>query len=199
MKRPILAFFVALGVLSAQTPATFGQTQTPAPADATAKKPGLGEVAAVKLRGTVAGVDKEKRTVTLKGPKGRTVTLDVQDPQKLDVIKVGDPVVATYYEAAAVQVRKPGSATPGVTVQEGRAGSKPGETPAGVMAREITVTGTVAAVSKKPPSVTIKGPGGNQETVKVRDPKNLENVKVGDLVEITYAQALAVALDKAAK
>lgn len=199
MKRPILAFLVALGVLSAQTPATFGQTQTPAPAAETPKKPGVGEVAAVKLRGTVAGVDKEQRTVTLKGPKGRTVTLDVQDPQKLDVIKVGDPVVATYYEAVAVQVRKPGSATPGVTVQEGRAGSKPGETPAGVMAREITVTGTVAAVSKKPPSVTIKGPGGKQETVKVRDPKNLENVKVGDLVEITYAQALAVALDKAAK
>ena len=30
----------------------------------------------------------------------------------------------------------------------------------------------------------------------MKDPKNLEGVKVGDLVEITYLQALAVALDK---
>jgi hypothetical protein len=30
----------------------------------------------------------------------------------------------------------------------------------------------------------------------VKNPKNLESVKVGGLVDITYAQALAVALDK---
>jgi len=41
-------------------------------------------------------VDKEKGSVTLKGPKGRTVTLAVKDKSKLDAIAVGDPVVATY-------------------------------------------------------------------------------------------------------
>lgn len=44
--------------------------------------------------------------------------------------------------------------------------------------------------------MTIKGPKGNQETVKVKNPKNLEGVKAGDMVELTYAQALAVSLDK---
>ena len=48
-------------------------------------------------------------------------------------------------------------------------------------------------------TVTIKGPEGNSETVKAKDPKNLDKVKVGDLVEITYAQALAVSLDKPEK
>jgi hypothetical protein len=48
-------------------------------------------------------------------------------------------------------------------------------------------------------TVTLKGPQGNSETVKVQDPKNLEGVKTGDLVDITYTQALAVALDKPAK
>jgi len=47
--------------------------------------------------------------------------------------------------------------------------------------------------------VTIKGPEGNTETVKARNPKNLDAVKVGDLVEITYTRALAIALDKSAK
>ena len=77
--------------------------------------------------------------------------------------------------------------------------SKPGETPAGVIGREVTVTATITAIDKKAQTVTIKGPGGETETIKAKDPKNLEGVKAGDLVEITYAQALAVALDKPAK
>jgi Cu/Ag efflux protein CusF len=153
----------------------------------------------VTVRGTVAAVDKENRTVTLKGPEGNTLTLDVKDPAKLDVIKVGDPVVAVYTEAVAFQIRKAGTATPGSTMQESRVSSKPGETPSGAISREITVTGTITAIDKKARTVTINGPEGNSATVKAQDPKNLELINVGDLVEIKYKQALAVSLDKPAK
>jgi Cu/Ag efflux protein CusF len=198
---------LAVATFVAYAPMTWAQTSPPAtPAPKTSaeappaqKKPGVGEARAIKLHGTVAAVDKEGKTITLKGSKGRTVTLDVHDPTKLEAVKVGDPVVATYYEAVAVQVKPAGSATPSVTVQEGRAGSKPGDNPAGVIAREVTLVGTITAVNPKAPSVTIKGPKGRTETVKVKDAKNLANVKVGDMVELTYAQAFAVALDKAAK
>jgi Cu/Ag efflux protein CusF len=162
------------------------------------KKPSVSEAKVVKVHGTVSAVDKENRTITLKGPKGRTITLDVQDPSKLEVVKVGDPVVAAYVEAVAIQVKKAGSAMPGTSVQESRVGSKPGETPAGAIGREVTVTGTITAVDQKAQTVTIKGPRGNEETVKVKDPKNMQGVKAGDMVEITYAQALAVSLDKPA-
>ena len=164
---------------------TSGTEKAPAP---TEKAPGRAAGRAVQVKGTVAAVDKDNHTVTLKGPKGRTVTLEVQDPQKLDAVKVGDPVLATYMEALAFQIKKPGTATPGTTVQESRVGSKPGET-----------TATITAINKKAETVTIKGPRGNTETIKAKDPKNLDLVKVGDLVEITYAQALAVSLDKPAK
>jgi hypothetical protein len=187
--------FTTLATAWAQAPAT---TEKAPPAAKTDKMPGKAEAASVKVRGTVDAVDKEKGTVTLKGPKGRTITLPVRDKSKLDVIKVGDPVVATYVEAVAFQVRKSGSTTPGVSVKEGQAGSKPGENPAGVIAREVTVTATIDAIDKKANTVTIKGPEGNAETIKVKNPKNLEGVKVGDLVDITYAQALVVALDKPA-
>jgi len=203
------AITIAVASLVAYAPMTWAQTSSPAPATPApktsaeappaAKKPGVGEARAIKFHGTVAAVDKEKKTITLKGPKGRTVTLDVHDPTKLEVVKVGDPVVATYYEAVAVQVKPAGSATPSVTVQEGRVGSKPGENPAGIIAREVILVGTITAVNPKAPSVTVKGPQGRTETVKVKDAKNLANVKVGDMVELTYAQAFAVALDKAAK
>ena len=77
--------------------------------------------------------------------------------------------------------------------------SKPGENPAGAMARQVSVTAAITGVNKQAPSVTIRGPKGNIETMKVKDAGNLANVKVGDLVEVAYLQALAVALDKPAK
>jgi hypothetical protein len=102
-------------------------------------------------------------------------------------------------EAVAFQIKKPGTATPGTTVQESRVSSKPGETPAGAVGQEVTVTATITAIDKTAHTVTIKGPKGNTETVKAKDPKNLDLIKVGDLVEITYMQALAVSLDTPAK
>jgi Cu/Ag efflux protein CusF len=170
--------------------------KAPAPAK-TERMPSGSQAAGVRVNGTVEAIDKEKGTVTLKGPK-RSLTLVVKDKSKLDVIKVGDPVVATYTEAVAFQVRKAGSAAPGVSVKEERETSKPGENPAGAIARQVTVTATIEAIDTKAQTVTIKGPEGNAETIKVRNPKNLEGVKVGDMVDITYAQALAVALDKPA-
>src|SRR5262245_39755280 len=102
-------------------------TTPPAPAPATPgeKMVGRGAVQTVTVRGSVSAIDKDKSTVTLKGPKGKTITLDVKDPAKLEAIKVGDPVVATYTEAVAFKVQKAGTATPGTSVQETRATSKP--------------------------------------------------------------------------
>jgi Cu/Ag efflux protein CusF len=62
--------------------------------------------------------------------------------------------------------------------------------------REITLTGKIVKIDAMAKTVTLEGPRGGQETIKVKDPKNLEGVKTGDLVEISYLQALAVALDK---
>jgi hypothetical protein len=160
-----------------------------------AGKPKVQETAVVTLRGTVEAIDKEKQTVTLKGPK-RSLTLQVRDPKKLDAIKVGDPVVGKYYEALAIEVKKAGTASPGVTTQQATQTSKAGETPAGAIGQQVTLTATIVAIDKAAHTVTIKGPEGNTETVKARDPKNLEGVKEGDLVELTYTRALAIALDK---
>lgn len=197
----VMVVLIASGVLVATGAATWADAPRMAQAtgQATGAMPGRAAGTSVTVRGTIDAIDKEKGTVTLKGPQGRTVTLEVRDPSKLEAIKVGDPVVATYVEAVAFQVRKSGTAAPGVSVQESRASSKPGETPGGAIGREVTATVTITAIDKKAPTVTVKGPQGNTETFKVKNPKNLEGVKVGDLVDITYAQALAVVLDKPAK
>jgi ribosomal protein S17 len=187
---------IAFGASPATAPVV-AQATAPAakPKAPEGAKPIVQEAAVVTVRGTVEAIDKEKQTVTLKGPR-RTLTVQVQDPKKLDAIKVGDPVVGKYYEALAIEVKKAGTATPGVTAQQGVASSKPGATPAGAVGQQVTLTVTIVAIDKAAKTVTIKGAEGNTETVKARDPKNLDAVKVGDLVEITYTRALAIALDK---
>jgi len=203
MRTLIVVFLVSalvpVALASSPSAAVVAQATAPAakPKAPEAAKPKVQEAAVVTLRGTVEAIDKEKQTVTIKGPN-QSLTVQVRDPKKLEAIKVGDPVVGKYYEAMAFEVKKAGTATPGVTAQQGTATSKPGTTPAGAVGQQVTLTVTIVGIDKKAGTVTVKGPEGRTETVKARDPKNLDAVKVGDLVEITYTQALAIALDKSA-
>jgi Cu/Ag efflux protein CusF len=178
-----------------------GAPQMPIIAQAKTDQQGTPKVVDAKLltvRGTVEAIDKDKQTITLKGPN-RSLTLRVRDASKLDAIKVGDPVIGKYYEAVIIEVKKPGESMQSTTAQQAVVSSKPGETPAGAVAQQMTVTASIVAIDKKAQTATIKGPEGNTVTVKARDPKNLDKIKVGDNVEITYTEALAISLDKSAK
>ena len=153
----------------------------------------------VTLTGMVEAVDLAKRVVTIKGSKGRTIELKVgEEAKNLDQVKVGDKVVAKYYESIAFRLKKPGEAE-GVKTEEAIASAKPGEVPAAVLANQVTVTATIQDISPKKTYVTLKGPDGKTVDVKVKDPKNVEKLKVGDQVVITYNQAFAIALDKPKK
>lgn len=68
-------------------------------------KPGGTVGREVTATADVVAVNKGTSTVTLKGPKGRTVDLLVDDPERLKDIKKGDRVEAVYSEAVAVSVR----------------------------------------------------------------------------------------------
>ena len=58
----------------------------------------------VTLVAEVTAVDPAKSTITLKGPKGKEVTLNVQNPDQFKVVKKGDQVEVTYTEALALSV-----------------------------------------------------------------------------------------------
>ena len=51
------------------------------------------------------------------------------------------------------------------------------------------------AIDQKLPSITVKTVDGRTVTRKVDNPKNLEGVKVGDKIEITYTQAAVLSVD----
>jgi len=47
--------------------------------------------------------------------------------------------------------------------------------------------------------VTLLGPRGRSVDVKIENPENMKIVKKGDLVEVTYTEAIAISVDKTGK
>jgi hypothetical protein len=144
---------------------------------------------------TIEAVDLEKRVVTLKRTDGSVFDLTV-GPEVTDLpqAKVGDEVTIKYYQSIFVKVTKPGPAE-GPRVKGTAAREKPGEKPAGMDATQVTVTATVEKIDKKTMTATLKGPDGEVVDVKVRDPKHLENVNVGDQVVFTYTEGMAISVE----
>src|SRR4029077_4233870 len=68
------------------------------------ERPAVAAAREVSAIATVTKVDPKAKTIDLKGPRGNTVTLDVQNPEHFKVVKVGDEVLVTYTEAVAVSV-----------------------------------------------------------------------------------------------
>ncbi len=67
------------------------------------------------------------------------------------------------------------------------------------MGQRVTFTATIEAIDLAKGTVTLKGPQGNSQTIKARNPANLKKVKVGDLVDITYTELLALKVEEAPK
>lgn len=167
-------------------------------AEAPAAAPkGEGVVAKVEITATVAKINHESRAVTLKADDGQEYSFVAsEDVQNLSQVRVGDVVTVAYAEAFVYEVHKGGAVADGGTVIAGGA-AEPGAKPAGIIARETAVTVLITAIDPKVPSVTFKGPAGNTRTIKVLHPEKLEGVSVGDTVDITYTEALAIKVEAA--
>ena len=184
MKLPIFAVVITLALLSGC---------------ATQKPSGRMEDVA-EAKATVTAIDLPQRVVTLKDEKGRDIVVEVPESIKnLDQVKVGDELSVTYTEALAWQVKPAGQGAPGVSADAGITTAKPGERPGGTAGRTLTLTATITAIDLANGTVTLTGPGGGSQVIKARDPANLKKVQVGDLVDITYTEAVAIAVREAKK
>lgn len=201
IRRPVAIAAMTLALAACASEKTSTPTAaTSAPAAPAAPVAGTLAEQAVEVVATVEKIDHAKRLVTLRGPEGRVTTVTAgPEVKNLAQVKKGDLVKVAYFESLAYEVKKPGSAEPGRSVTDVAAAARPGERPAGGAASEVTVTTTIEAIDKTAPSVTLKTPEGESVTVKVRDPAKLDRVAVGDLVEITYTQAVAIAVTPATK
>jgi hypothetical protein len=199
MKRSIVILGTALvGAIS--VPAVAQQSPAVKAVEMTASAPGTATITnAVSISASVEAIDKAQRTVTLKGPKGNVKTVTAgPDVRNFDQIKVGDMVVVRYLESLTLTLKKDGKELLTKTEATDAARAKAGEKPAGIVGKQVEVTANVIAVDAASQTVMLKGP---QRTVDLRipDPKQFKLVKVGDQIQATYTEALALSVEPAKK
>ena len=157
------------------------------------------EWALVELQASVEAIDRKKREVTLKDSAGNLVTVIASEKVKrFNEIKVGDSVRAEYWTFLSAEFREP-------TIEEKEnplvilagAGRAPKEVdPAAVVGAVVKAVVKVVAIDTEAREATIQGPRGNFMIVPVMDDAVLRNLKVGEVVIMTYAEAMAVSLIK---
>ncbi len=196
VKRALITAIVAgtalAGSAAAQQPA--GGTGT-----VIASKPGkVAAMSTLELSAQVISINKSTRTLTLKGERGNVVEIVAGDEvRNFDQIRVGDSVVARYAAALTLELKKTRVAPGEPTMSEELGRAKPGERPAVAGARTVTAIADVTAVDPAAKTISLKGPQGNVVTLDVRNPEQFKVVKVGDQVEVTYTEAVALSVEPA--
>ncbi|MBP6775723.1 MAG: hypothetical protein KA151_00585 [Piscinibacter sp.] len=199
MKQSLTLLGAAL-VAAASLPALAQNKPAATAAVMTASAPGTGTIAmSVTVTSTVTAIDKATRAVTLKGPEGKLNTVTAgADVRNFDQIKVGDSVTVKYVEALTLTLKKDGKDLRGMTETPAAVRAPAGERPAGAVGRQVEVTANVIALDAKTQTVTLKGP---KQTVdlKVPDAGQFKLIKVGDQIQATFVEAVALAVEPAKK
>lgn len=207
MNRRLTALLAATAVLTgggalAQT-ATQSANQQPAvtlkggaaKGQGTAGAAGMATVTAV-----VESIDPATRSLVLRGPQGRTLPMSVGEAVKnFEQIKVGDKVVVQYARAVTAELKKGGDGIREMVQREGVAVNPGGQLPGAAAGRMTTVLANIWSIDRKTNIVALRGPKGNIVDVKVEDPAKLKDIKVGDQVEVKYAEAVAVGVTRLTK
>jgi hypothetical protein len=206
MKEQVIIAILAVFVLSLETGCvaqdkrlnpTFTEVIPSETKPIKAKKRTLPREPLLTVKATLQAIDSARRVVTLKDLKGKIFDLKVgEEVESLPQMKVGDEVVVKFYEWAVVDLEKAGKPK-GTGLKEAAATAKPEEEPVGVVREPLTVTATIEEIDHPRTHVTIKEPDGRSTKVFVRKSSYLKNVGVGDVVVITYIEALAISMEKA--
>lgn len=149
--------------------------------------------------GTVTDINKETRDITLVGQEGNMLTITAgEEVKRFDEIAVGDQIAFEYYTYIKAEFRRPTPeelAEPLVIIEE--AGKAPDDAPPGAAVGAIVkAVVTIEALNRPFMTATVKGPQGNYTTLPVEDPLLLEQLNIGEIVILTYAEAMVVSLEK---
>jgi hypothetical protein len=197
MRKLVAALAVPLFSLSV----AHAQAKAPAPVEMKQVAPGKAEaVRKQSLTATVVAVDQAARTITLKGPDGKTQTFKAgPEVKRLAEVAAGDSIKIEFEEGLALEFQPPGTApvAPEAVAVADRAAKD--QAPGAAAAAGVRATVTVTAIDVPNRMVVFQGPGGNVYQVKAGPKVQIEKLKVGDKLLATYVEAVAITLEKAPK
>lgn len=177
--------------------ATLAQSGTAAASSAQA--PGVRMKAGeFEMRAKVVELDTARRTATLRGAKGKLVTVDVPaDVKNFDQVRVGDDLVVRYIAAVAAKLEP--ASTSGIRERvenTGAIAAPAGALPGTAAARTVEVLAVIQALDRKAGAVTLRGV---RRTVTVNVPAGVDiaKLKVGDEVRAVFVEAAVVSVERA--
>lgn len=168
-------------------------------ANAQEKRPSREKWDQVSMQGTVTAIDPETREITLMGTDGGLVTLTAgEEVERFDEIGVDDVIKFEYYTYIKAEFRDPTEeekAEPLQIVAEG--GKAPeGVDPAAVVGAVVKAVVTIEALNRPFMVATVSGPNGNYVSIPMEDEELMKELRIGEVLILTYAEAVAVALEK---
>lgn len=149
----------------------------------------------VEGEATVVAVNRTDRKVTLQNARGQAITVQVPADVNLNRVTAGDNVLIGLLQSVSARVLPPGSAALGNTLEV--ASTQPGQPEGRAWGQQLTVVAEITAINLVNHTVTLRGAEGNSDTISVKNPEmqqRMANLQVGDLVELTYSEALGTRL-----
>lgn len=152
-----------------------------------------------EIQGTITEINKETRDITLIGSKGELHTINAgEEVKRFDEIEVGDVVTFDFYRYMKAEFRKPTAeelAEPLVVLAEAEKAGLDME-PGAAIGAVVKAVVTIQAINLPFMYVNIQGPRGNFTTIQMEDKELIQKLHVGQVVIMTYAEAVAISLTK---
>jgi hypothetical protein len=148
------------------------------------------------VSGTVERADRSSRTLTLRTSSSTTLMITVPPEMKLfDELRTGEKITVRLSEEVIVAVR-PGT-KPSVPVDT--TASATSRDPSGnrEVLQQVKAAVTVESVDRRQNVIVYKTYDNRRLTRAVVEPRLLDGLKAGDVVEITYTRERAVDLQRA--
>jgi hypothetical protein len=151
----------------------------------------------VRVSAIVEDIDHATRMVTLRGSDGERIRFRASDQvRNLDQVEKGDRVDAAFLRSVSINLRRPGEAEPGVSAASGAERAQPGARPAAAGAQSVSIVATIRELDRQNQTATLQGPDGELTKINVRNPQHFDVARVGDLVEITFTEAVAISVEE---
>ncbi len=107
----------------------------------------------------------------------------------LSDVRLGDRLTVNYIQAVFVDLFRAGDVDPGIGFAAALGTAAPHESPAGGVAKGVSVVAVIEAIDKENGLVGLRGPDGISKVFKVRNPEKLDDLKVGNKIKTTFARA----------
>jgi len=150
----------------------------------------------VTLEAEVVSVDQEQRTVILRGPEGKEVSVRVgKDAVNFYQVAAGDRVNVAMARELVIYVADDGEAESDGTAAIA-VGAEEGQRPAGAVVASSKVTAKITAIDTDARTATVSFEDGEEETFNVRPDVDMSKYSVGQEVVFLITEMLALEVKK---